>query len=83
MEEKVTISKATLEALTRQVLEFYEFDSLELTHECDRKVAIILHEAIEALGIQPILDAERHARHEEAAAEWRARQAAEAASEAN
>jgi len=64
--EKVTISKATLEALVREVLEWYEFDTLELSHECDRKRAVILHEAIE-----------------EAAAEWRARQAAEAASEAN
>jgi hypothetical protein len=81
--ETVTISKATLEALTRQVLEYYEFDSVELTYESNRKIAIILHEAIEALGLQPVLDAERKLRHEQEAAAWRARQAAEAASEAN
>jgi hypothetical protein len=81
--ETVTISKATLEALVREVLEWYEFDTLELSHECDRKRAVILHEAIEALSLQPLLDAERKAKAQEAAAEWRARQAAEAASEAN
>ena len=76
-------AEATLEALVREVLEWYEFDTLELTHVCDRKRAVILHEAIEALSLQPVLDAERKAKAQEAAAEWRARQAAEAASEAN
>jgi hypothetical protein len=82
---KLTISKKTLEVLTREVLDIWECDYLDLTNASARKIITALDEAIEALGIQPELDAKAEAIREAEAAAYRARRAAEAAenSEAN
>lgn len=82
---KLTISRKALEVLTREVLAIWECDYLDLTSAGARRIATALDEAIEALGIQPELDAKAEAIREAEAAAWRARQAAEAAknSEAN
>ena len=82
---KLTISKKTLEVLTREVLAVWECDCLELTSASARKIAQALDEAIELLGIQPELDAKAEAARQAELAAWKARQAAEAAknSEAN
>lgn len=76
---EITISRKTLEILTREILEIWECDYLELTNPGARKIATALDEAIEALGIQPELDAKAEAAREAEAAAWRARQALEAA----
>jgi hypothetical protein len=77
--ENVVISKTTLRALVDQVLEWYECDALDLTWEEDRKRAIMLDDAITALGMQEELDLKRKLEQERQRAEWEARQAAEAA----
>jgi hypothetical protein len=61
------------------VLEWYECDALDLTWEADRKRAIMLDDAITALGMQEELDLKRKLEQERQRAEWEARQAAEAA----
>lgn len=75
----ITISRKTLEILTREILDIWECDYLELTNPGARKIATALDEAIEALGIQPELDTKAQAAREAEAAAWRAKQAAEAA----
>lgn len=75
----ITISRKTLEALTREVIAIWEFDYIELSNADARRIAIALDEAIEALGIQPELDTKAQAAREAEAAAWRAKQAAEAA----
>ncbi len=77
--ENVVISRTTLRALVDQVLEWYECDALDLTWEEDRKRAIMLDDAITALGMQEELDLKRKLEQERQRAEWEARQAAEAA----
>lgn len=77
--DQVTISKKTLERLTREVLDIWQFDGLDLTCSHARGIAMAMDEAIEALGMQEQLSQEAEIARQEAAAEWRARQAAEAA----
>lgn len=78
--ETVTISKKSLETITRDLLELWEY--LELDNAQGRKVVIALDEAIEVLGLQPELEHKAQAERERQAAEWQARQAAKL-SEAN
>lgn len=73
--ETVTISKKSLEILTRDLLEYWEY--LELDNAQGRKVIAALDEAIELLDLQPELDRKAELAREEQAAIWRARQAAE------
>mgnify|MGYP006921398520 CR=1 FL=1 len=74
--ERVVISRKTLEALVREVLEVWEYTDLGVADAECRRVAVMLDEAIEALGIQQVLDAEQQARRQQMADEWRAQQAA-------
>ena len=78
--ETVTISKKSLETITRDLLELWEY--LEIDNAQGRKVVIALDEAIEVLGLQPTLEYKAQLERDRQAAEWRARQAAKL-SEAN
>lgn len=73
--ETVTISKKSLEIITRDLLEIWDF--MELHDAQGRKVIAALDEAIEILGLQPELEEKAQIERERVAAEWRARQAAQ------
>ena len=75
--EKVTISKNTLEILTREVISIWECDYVEMTDTNARRIAIALDEAIEATGLQPELDRKAEQEREEQARLWKERQAQE------
>ena len=77
--ENVTISKKTLETLLENTINMHEYDGLDLTVESDRKLAIMVQEAVEAIdGYQEQL--EEKARIEAIAEHkrWIARQEAKA-----
>lgn len=76
MENKVLISKSNLEFMTRTLIEFWDYDSLDLTIAKDRKLAIALDEAIEQLELQEEFDAERAALLEANRQAWEAKQKA-------
>lgn len=71
--ENTTISKRSLETLTREVLSFWECDYVDMGNEHARYIAIALDEAIALLGLQPELDHKAQLERERAAAEWQAR----------
>ena len=77
--ENVTISKKTLETLLENTINMHEYDGPDLTVESDRKLAIMVQEAVEAIdGYQEQL--EEKARIEAIAEHnrWIARQEAKA-----
>jgi len=77
--ENVTISKGTLEALLETALQMYEYEGLDLTIEDDRKTAIMVQEAVEAIdGFQEQLEEKRRIESEAAHERWKARQEAKA-----
>ena len=77
--ENVTISKGTLETLLETALQMYEWDGLDLTIEDDRKIAIMVQEAIEAIdGFQEQLEEKRRIEAEAEQKRWKAKQEAKA-----
>jgi sensor histidine kinase YesM len=77
--ENVTISKGTLETLLETALQMYEYDGLDLTIESDRKIAIMVQEAIEAIdGFQEQLEEKRRIEAEAEQKRWKAKQEAKA-----
>jgi hypothetical protein len=77
--ENVTISKGTLETLLETALQMYEWDGLDLTIESDRKIAIMVQEAIEAIdGFQEQLEEKRRIEAEAEVKRWKAKQEAKA-----
>jgi hypothetical protein len=74
--ERVVISRKTLESLVREVLEYWDYADTGLTSAEVRRVAIMLDEAIEVLGIQEQLHLESVERAQRDAEEWRKQQAA-------
>tara|TARA_B110000259_G_scaffold79618_1_gene93267 strand:+ start:319 stop:594 length:276 start_codon:yes stop_codon:yes gene_type:complete len=77
--ENVTISKGTLETLLETALQMYEYDGLDLTIESDRKIAIMVQEAIEAIdGFQEQLEEKRRIEAEAEQKRWKAMQEAKA-----
>jgi sensor histidine kinase YesM len=77
--ENVTISKGTLETLLETALQMYEYDGLDLTIESDRKIAIMVQEAIEAIdGFQEQLEEKRRIETEAEQKRWKAKQEAKA-----
>tara|TARA_R110000823_G_C15615397_1_gene466976 strand:+ start:156 stop:404 length:249 start_codon:yes stop_codon:yes gene_type:complete len=78
--ENVTISRETLEFLTRMVLDYSEY--AEAKHEHDRIQIGHLQVAITALDLQATLDKEDNAEMVRRNAEYKAAQEAKAAEEA-
>ena len=78
--ENVTISRETLEFLTRMVLDYSEY--AEAKHEHDRIQIGHLQVAITALDLQATLDKEANAEMVRRNAEYKAAQEAKAAEEA-
>jgi predicted GH43/DUF377 family glycosyl hydrolase len=78
--ENVTISRETLEFLTRTVLDYSEY--AEAKYEHDRIQIGHLQVAITALGLQATLDKEDNAEMVRRNAEYKAAQEAKAAEEA-
>ena len=74
--EKVTISREALQLLADEMLEIWSYDGLDLTIARDRKVAVLMDEVIEALGIQSQLDDKRNAEMAERNRIWQEQQAA-------
>tara|TARA_R110000823_G_scaffold266561_1_gene386309 strand:+ start:330 stop:587 length:258 start_codon:yes stop_codon:yes gene_type:complete len=74
--ENVTISRETLEFLTRMVLDYSEW--AEAKHESDRIQIGHLQVAITALDLQGALDKEQDEEMERRNAEYKARREAEA-----
>jgi hypothetical protein len=74
MENRILISRASLEFMTRTLLEFWECDSLDLTIATDRKIAIALDEAISELELQEEFDTARAAVVEANRLAWEAKQ---------
>jgi|DEB0MinimDraft_10_1074344.scaffolds.fasta_scaffold118914_2 aspartate aminotransferase-like enzyme len=65
--EKVAVSRECLEFLVRETMSLWEFEGITLAFEHERLVALRMHEAIEALGIQEVLAQEEEDRQNEAA----------------
>tara|TARA_R110002153_G_scaffold273076_1_gene442937 strand:+ start:664 stop:912 length:249 start_codon:yes stop_codon:yes gene_type:complete len=78
--ENVTISRETLEFLTRMVLDYSEY--AEAKYEHDRIQIAHLQVAITALDLQATLDKEDNAEMVRRNAEYKAAQEAKAAEEA-
>jgi hypothetical protein len=76
--EKVTISREALQLLADEVIQIWSWDGLDLTIAHDRKVAILLDEVIETLGIQSQLDDKRAAEMAERNRIWQEQQAVKA-----
>lgn len=76
--EKVTISREALQLLADEMLEIWSYDGLDLTIARDRKVAVLMDEVIEVLGIQSQLDDKRNAEMAERNRIWQEQQAAKA-----
>ena len=75
--ETVTISRKTLESLVREVLEYWEYCDTGLTSSEVRRVALMLDDAIEVLGIQDQLHNESVERAMRDAESWRRQVAVE------
>ena len=75
--ENATISKKSLETLTREILSIWECDYAEMTDAHARKIATALDEAIAVLDLQPELDEKARQQREEQARLWKERQAQE------
>ena len=75
--ENATISKKSLETLTREILSIWECDYAEMTDAHARKIATALDEAIAVLDLQPELDEKARQQREEQARLWEERQAKE------
>ncbi len=73
--EKVTISREALQLLADEMLEIWSYDALDLTIARDRKIAILMDEVIEALGIQSQLDDKRNTEMAERNRIWQEQQA--------
>lgn len=75
--ENATLSKKSLETLTREILSIWECDYVEMTDAHARKIATALDEAIAVLDLQPELDEQARQQREEQARLWQERQAKE------
>ncbi len=75
--ENATISKKSLETLTREILSIWECDYMDITDGHNRKIATALDEAIAVLDLQPELDEKARQQREEQWKIWKERQAKE------
>lgn len=75
--ENATLSKKSLETLTREIISLWECDYAEMTDAHARKIATALDEAIAVLDLQPELDEKARQQREEQARLWKERQAQE------